>query len=123
MPPLLHSRLLKFRWRRADSSRMIAALLVLVPLSAAAVWLYLRTAPATSRRVFLGAYNVVVILVVAGLSTTLVLHVRALLGTGPDRAWWPVLGGLGALALVPVLLCIAGMLRNFVLFRRGAPTT
>ena len=99
---------------------MIASLLVLAPLSIAALWFYWRSAPTTRRRGTLLAYNIAVVLIVAGLTASLVLHVRASLGTGPDRAWWPVLAALASLALVPPLLAVAALFRNRVLFRGGA---
>ncbi len=99
---------------------MILSLVILVPLSVAAVWFYWRSAPPHCPRERMLAYNIAVVIVAGGLSTSLVLYLRASLGSGPDRAWWPVLGALGWLLLVPLLLGIAGLLRNFVIFRDGA---
>ena len=36
-----------------------------------------------------------------------------------DSAWWPVISVLGALTIVPLVLGLAAILRNVVVFRRG----
>jgi len=99
---------------------VILSLVILGALCIASLWVYWRSSPTTERRGALLAYDVSVALIVAGLAAGLALHLRASLATGPDRAWWPVLATLGAIALVPPSLTLAALLRNLLLFRPGS---
>jgi len=39
-------------------------------------------------------------------------------GQSADRAWWPILAFLGSLFVLPIVLILGGLIRNFILFRK-----
>jgi hypothetical protein len=99
---------------------MVLALLVLIPLLIFSLWAFFHfTPPTTVRgvRVFNGSAVVVGALLCVGWSARTYLQ---MVGT-VDRAWWPVVSALGSMAIFPVWLVLAGVLRRVVFPDRHAP--
>lgn len=99
---------------------MITSLLVLLPLLAVAVWAFVRFAPIhvnykAVHRFNLFSFALAVLLVIAWVVRTYIVMTP----TG-DSAWWPVISLLGALFIFPLVLAVAAIARNFVVFRRHA---
>ena len=97
---------------------MILALLLLLPLTAFVVWGFFRTSPPAASGVAVRRFNVVAV----GLALIVVVawdvHVYRAMTATPDAAWWPVIATLGTLAGIALVLLLAGLLRNLLLFRR-----
>jgi len=91
---------------------MIVALFVLVPIAGMTIWAFFRfaasgTRPRTLRRFNVGALAAALLIAAAW-------SVRTYLVMSPteDAAWWPVISLLGALAIVPLVLGIAAVIRT-----------
>lgn len=96
------------------------ALLVLIPLLVFSLWAFFHfTPPTTGRgvRVFNSSAIVVGLLLCVGWSARTYLQ---MVGT-VDRSWWPVVSALGSMAIFPVWLVLAGVLRRVVFPDRHAP--
>jgi len=99
---------------------MILALLALVPLLAFSAWVFYRFTPSALEG-DVQRHNGTAVLVGAlpcvGWSVrTYFQMVRTV-----DRAWWPVVSALGAMAIFPVWLILAGVLRCVIFPDRSAP--
>jgi ACR3 family arsenite efflux pump ArsB len=99
---------------------MIAALLILLPVVGVVAWVFFRYTPAHAERGALFRFNIVALIVAAGLGAAWSLRTYLLMSPTVDSAWWPVISALGVLVVVPLVLGLAAILRNFVVFRRDA---
>jgi hypothetical protein len=103
---------------------MLLALLILLPITGIAIWAFLRFGPAHAERMPLRRFNLAA--VSAGLLLAIAWCVRTYLVMSPtvDAGWWPVIAALGALALFSLVLAVAALARNFIVFRsrEGQPS-
>jgi hypothetical protein len=98
---------------------MVLALLVLIPVLVFSLWAFFRFTPSTTVRgvrLFNGSSIVVGLLLCVGWSVRTYLQ---MLGT-VDRPWWPVVSALGAMAIFPVWLILAAVLRSVIFLTRHA---
>ena len=98
---------------------MIAALFILLPAVAVVGWAFVRFAPIHSDRKAVLRFNLVSLTVAVLLAAAWSVRTYVVMSRTADSAWWPVIAVLGALAIVPVVLGVAAILRNLVVFRRG----
>ena len=99
---------------------MVLALLVLVPVLAISVWAFYRFTPSAIGRDVHG-YNGAAVLVGAFLCVGWSIRTyHQMVGT-VDRPWWPMVSVLGSMAIFPVWLVLAGVLRSVILPDRHAP--
>ncbi|HEX9900607.1 MAG TPA: hypothetical protein VGC81_15390 [Candidatus Methylomirabilis sp.] len=99
---------------------MVLALLVLIPVLVFSLWAFFRFTPSTTVRgvrLFNGSSIVVGLLLCVGWSVRTYLQ---MLGT-VDRPWWPVVSALGSMAIFPVWLVLASVLRCVIFPDRHAP--
>jgi hypothetical protein len=96
---------------------MIAALLILLPVVGVVAWVFFRYTPAHAEREALFRFNIVALIVAAGLGAAWSLRTYLLMSPTVDSAWWPVISALGVLVVVPLVLGLAAILRHFVVFR------
>lgn len=96
---------------------MIAALFLLLPLVALAVWLFFRLVPVHANRKALRWFNALSLAVAVLLAVAWSVRTYLVMSPTVDSAWWPVISMLGALVIVPVALALAAIARNFMVFR------
>ncbi len=99
---------------------MIGALLVLLPMAGVVTWVFLRFSPVHAHRQALLRFNLASVSVALILAVAWGVRTYRVMSPTADSAWWPVIAGLGALIIVPAVLGAAAILRNLVVFRRGA---
>lgn len=97
---------------------MILALLFLLPMLLASVWLFARAQPSTERVVALRRYNRAVISAASLSALAVTGYFWATTGQSVDSAWWPVLAVLGGTFVVALALIIGAIVRIAV-FRQG----
>ena len=101
---------------------MIISLVVLVPLLTFSLWAFFHFTPSTTVRgvrLFNGSSIVVGLLLCVGWSVRTYFQ---MVGT-VDRPWWPVVSALGSMAIFPVWLVLAGVLRCVIFPDRHAPSS
>lgn len=101
-------------------STMGLALLILIPLLVFSLWAFFHFTPSTTgrgARLFNGSAIVVGALLCVGWSARTYFQ---MVGT-VDRPWWPVVSALGSMAIFPVWLLLAGVIRGVVFPDRHAP--
>ena len=98
---------------------MIAALLILLPAVAVAGWAFFRFSHIHSDRKAVLRFNLVSLTVAVLLAAAWSVRTYVVMSPTADSAWWPVISVLGALTIVPLVLGLAAILRNRVVFRRG----
>lgn len=97
---------------------MIAALFILLPVVGVVEWAFFRFGPIHANPRAVLRFNLLSLTV--ALLFTVAWTVRYLvMSSSVDWAWWPVISVLGALIIIPLVLALAGIFRNLVVFRRG----
>ena len=99
---------------------MVAALLILVPVVAVVAWAFFRFAPVHAERKRLLFFNVASLIVALAIAAAWTVCTYLVMSSTVDSAWWPIISALGALVVIPLVLALAAIVRNFVIFRRGA---
>ena len=99
---------------------MVAALLILVPVVVVVAWAFFRFAPAHAERKRVLFFNVTSLIVALAIAAAWTVRTYLVMSSTVDSAWWPVISALGALFVIPLVLALAAIMRNFVIFRRGA---
>ncbi len=97
---------------------MIVALLILVPIAGVAIWAFFRFGPSNAERKTVLRFNLGALGVALLVAVVWCVRTYVVMSPTVDAAWWPVISALGALVLFPVVLAIAAVVRNFVIFRR-----
>jgi hypothetical protein len=99
---------------------MAAALLILVPVVAVVGWAFFRFSPthADRRRVLL--LNIASLIVALAMAAAWTVRTYVVMSPTVDSAWWPVISVLGALVVIPLVLALAAIVRNFLVFPREA---
>ena len=97
---------------------MIVALLILVPLVAVVAWAFFRFSPPHGDQKAIGRFNIASLLVALLLAAAWSVRTYVVMSLTVDSAWWPVISVLGALVIIPLVLTVAAVVRNVVLFRR-----
>lgn len=98
---------------------MIAALLILMPVAGVVGWAFFRYAPIHADLKTVRRFNLLSLAVAFLFGTVWGVRTYFVMSPSVDSAWWPVICILGALIIVPLVLALAAILRNFVVFRRG----
>lgn len=96
---------------------MIVASLVLVPIAGVVIWAFFRFAPAHAERKMLLRFNLRAVAVALVAAVAWCVRTYVVMSPTQDSAWWPVISLLGALAILPLVLALAALVRNFVVFR------
>ena len=98
---------------------MIVALLIVLPAVGVVGWAFFRFAPTHSDRKAVLRFNLLSLGVALLLAAAWGVRTHVVMSPTEDSAWWPVISVLGALTIVPLVLGLAMILRNLVVFRRG----
>ena len=98
---------------------MIGALLILLPVVGVVAWAFFRFAPIHANRKVLLWFNLASVTVALFLAAAWGVRTYLVMSPTADSAWWPVIAVLGALIILPVVLGLAAILRNFIVFRCG----
>lgn len=96
---------------------MIVALLILVPIAGVMIWAFFRLAPVHVERKVLLRFNFGALAVALVAAAAWCVRTYVVMAPTQDSAWWPVISLLGALAILPLVLALAVVARNFVVFR------
>jgi len=96
---------------------VIVALIILLPVVGVVAWAFFRFTPIHAERRKVLRFNRWSLAV--ALLCAVAWSVRTYLVMTPsvDAPWWPVISVLGALIIIPLVLAVAAILRNFVLYR------
>ena len=98
---------------------MVAALLILVPVVAVVAWAFFRFSPAHVERKRVLLFNVASLIVALAIAAAWTVRTYLVMSPTVDSAWWPVISVLGALVVIPLVLALAAIVRNFLIFHRG----
>ena len=96
---------------------MVAALLLLLPTFGVMLWVFFRFLPPHADRRALLRFNILSLIVALVLAGAWVVRTYRVMSPTVDSPWWPVISVLGVLVMVPVVLILAALLRNLVVFR------
>jgi hypothetical protein len=99
---------------------MLLSLLALIPLLAISAWVFYRFTPSAIEG-DVRRYNGTAVLVGALLCVGWAVRTYLQMAGTVDRGWWPVASALGAMAIFPVWLILAGVLRRVIFPDRPAP--
>ncbi len=99
---------------------MLLSLFALIPLLAFSAWVFYRFTPSATEG-DVQRYNGTAILVGALLCVGWSVRTYFQMAGTVDRAWWPVVSALGSMAIFPVWLILAGVLRCVIFSDRPAP--
>jgi hypothetical protein len=99
---------------------MILSLLAVIPLFTCSAWIFYRFTP-TVVGPEVRRYNDTTVLVGLLLCVGWSVRTYVQMAGSVDRPWWPVVGALGSMAIFPVWLVVAGVLRRVVFPDRHAP--
>ena len=99
---------------------MIAALLLLVPIVAVVTWAFFRFAPRHAERKAVVRFNLGALALGLALVGAWCVRTYLVMSATEDRAWWPLISLVGSLAIFPLALGVAAILRNLVVFRGRA---
>ena len=91
---------------------MIVALFVLVPIAGMTIWAFFRYAASGTRPRTLRRFNVRALVVALLIAAAWTVRTYLVMSPTEDSAWWPVISLLGALAIVPVVLGVAAVIRK-----------
>lgn len=96
---------------------MIVALIILLPLLGVVAWAFFRFTPIHADRGKVLRFNRWSLAVALLLAVAWSVRTYLVMTPSVDSGWWPVISVLGALIIVPLVLALAAILRNFVLYR------
>lgn len=97
---------------------MIIALLVLVPICFVMFWFFFKSSPKIqNKRKTILRFNLATVLAAILSCVWLTYSTHHSMIDTVDRAWWPVLSGLGSLIFFPVVLLVGALIRMIV-FRK-----
>ena len=98
---------------------MIVAFLILLPVVGVVGWAFFRFTPLHADRKAVLRFNLLSLTVALLVAVTWSVRTYLVMSPTVDSGWWPIISILGALLIVPLVLGLAAILRNFVLFRRS----
>ncbi|MBI5910791.1 MAG: hypothetical protein HY848_12675 [Betaproteobacteria bacterium] len=98
---------------------MIVAFLILLPVVGVVGWAFFRFAPIHADRKAVLRFNLLSLTVALLLAVAWSVRTYLVMSPTVDSGWWPIISMLGALLIVPLVLGLAAILRNYVLFRRS----
>jgi hypothetical protein len=98
---------------------MVMALLILVPVVGVVAWAFFRFSPAHAEPKRVRLFNVASVIVALAIAVAWTVRTYLVMSPTVDLAWWPVISVLGALVAIPVVLALAAIVRNLLIFRRG----
>jgi hypothetical protein len=97
---------------------MVLSLIILVPFSLISIWLYFKSSPKHIEKQTGHIYNFIIVVLSLLACLAVGLYTYYSTGQSADRAWWPILAFLGSLFVLPIVLILGGLIRNFILFRK-----
>jgi len=97
---------------------MVLSLIILVPFSLISIWFYIKSTPKHFEKQAGHIYNFIIVVLLIMACSTVSLYFCYSTGQSADRAWWPILAFLGSLFVLPIVLILGGLIRNFILFRK-----
>jgi len=97
---------------------MVLSLIILVPFFLISIWLYFKSSPKHIEKQTGHIYNLIIVVLSIMACSTVGLYFYYTTGQSADRAWWPILAFLGSLFVLPIVLILGGLIRNFILFRK-----
>ena len=97
---------------------MVVALLILMPIASVAIWAFLRFRLSYAERTALRRFNLASLSI--ALLSAIAWCVRTYLVMSPtvDAGWWPVISVLGAIVSFSLVLVVAAVVRNVIVFRK-----
>ena len=98
---------------------MIVAFLILLPVVGVVGWAFFRFTPVHPNRKAVLRFNLWSLIIALLLAVMWSVRTYLVMSPTVDSGWWPIISILGALFIVSLVLGLAAILRNFVLFRRG----
>jgi hypothetical protein len=99
---------------------VIAALLILVPIVCVITWAFFRFAPRHVERKAVVRFNLGALALGLALAGAWCVRTYLVMSPTVDAAWWPLISLLGSLAIFPLALGVAAVLRSVVVFRSHA---
>ena len=96
---------------------MIVALIILLPVLGVVAWAFFRFMPIHADRGKVLRFNLWSLAVALLSAAAWSMRTYLVMTPGVDSGWWPVISALGALIIVPLVLALAAILRNFVVYR------
>ncbi len=93
---------------------MILFFIMVIPLTAVFVWLYLRFCPKGTTLKTRLRFEIPVLIVELLACTGAGIYSYLTVGRGPDRAWWPVIGLIHSSLLFPSILVLAASIRSAI---------
>ena len=93
---------------------MITALPVLVLIMGVVTWAFFRFAPRHAERKAVIRYNLGALAVGLALAGAWCVRTYLVMSPTEDAAWWPLVSLLGSLAVFPLVLGVAAILRRFL---------
>jgi len=96
---------------------MLLFYIILIPLFIASLWLFFKTSPKQINSKSIKIYNLGAITLAIFLSFIYTFTLRASMINGSDFGWWPVLSFIFSLIISISVLFVAGIIRNFIIFR------
>jgi len=99
---------------------VIVALLLLVPIVGVVTWAFFRFAPRHAERQAVVRFNLGALALGLALAGAWCVRTYLVMSPTEDAAWWPLISLLGSLAIFPLALGVAAILRNLVVFRGSA---
>ncbi|OGX38096.1 MAG: hypothetical protein A3C36_02675 [Omnitrophica WOR_2 bacterium RIFCSPHIGHO2_02_FULL_52_10] len=98
---------------------MIVALIVLIPLLVAGLFFYVCSRPTNpTQKTTLMIFDGVVVLIITIVDFGISMYFKTTTGQSVDSAWWPILAALSCLFLTTIVLLMAALLRNMVIFKK-----
>lgn len=94
---------------------MIIALILLVPICLIVLWFFFKSSPKNQdKQATILKFNVITVFAAILSCAWLTISTYSAMIDTSDRAWWPVLSGLGSLILVPAVLLVGAFIRMIV---------
>lgn len=90
---------------------MILVSVILFPLLAIIIWLFVRSYPLAQYGEAVRRFNNTTLAIVATSCTAVSLYVWGTIGQSTDRAWWPILALFGSVLVSILVLLVAANVR------------
>ena len=91
---------------------------IVIPIFLLVTVLFFWFSPNSALRKQVRLYNTISVLCAATISGGYVLYLKLAMEAGSDFGWWPVVSLLASMVISSFVLAVAGLVRNFIVFRR-----
>jgi len=88
-----------------------------VPLIVGSPWIFLYFSPDSRQHGKVRLYNVATLLLAAAVCAAIFIGAQAGMADTEEAEWWPLVALVYCAIAVPLVLLVAGLIRNFMLFR------